>query len=82
MLLLEGDKEPNKIISPFSLCPELSKVVEPAGVAFEKIVIQVFGGEISEESEDEEEKKEIIIEEDNIEYDWEKEYKEEESKKI
>ena len=81
MLLLEGDNEPNKIISQFSLCPELSKVVEPAGVAFEKIVIQVFGGEISEESEDEEEKKEIIIEEDNIEYDWEKEYKEEESKK-
>ena len=40
-----------------------------------------LGGEISEESEDEEEKKEIIIEEDNIEYDWEKEYKEQESKK-
>ena len=81
MLLLEGDNEPNKIISQFSLCPELSKVVEPAGAAFEKIVIQVYGGEISEESEDEEEKKEIIIEEDNIEYDWEKEYKEQESKK-
>ena len=81
MLLLEGDNEPNKIISQFCLCPELSKVVEPAGAAFEKIVIQVYGGEISEESEDEEEKKEIIIEEDNIEYDWEKEYKEEESKK-
>ena len=81
MLLLEGDNEPNKIISQFSLCPELSKVVEPAGAAFEKIVIQVYGGEISEESEDEEEKNEIKIEEDSIEYEWEKEYKEKEAKK-
>ena len=81
MFLREGDKETNKIISKFSLCSELSKVIEPAGIAFEKIVIQVYGGEISEESEDEEEKNEIIIEEDNIEYEWEKEYKEKESKK-
>ena len=81
MLLREGDNETNKIISKFSLCSELSKVIEPAGIAFEKIVIQVYGGEISEESEDEEEKNEIIIEEDNIEYEWEKEYKEKESKK-
>ena len=81
MFLKEGDNEPNKIISKFSLCSDLSKVVEPAGAAFEKIVIQVYGGEISEEIEDEEEKDEIIIEEDNIEYDWEKEYKEVESKK-
>ena len=81
MLLIEGDNEPNKIISKFCICSELSKVVEPAGVAFEKIVIQVYGGEISEESEDEEEKIEIKIEEDNIEYDWEKEYKEKEKKK-
>ena len=81
MLLIEGDNEPNKIISKFCICSELSKVVEPAGHAFEKIVIQVYGGEISEESEDEEEKIEIKIEEDNIEYDWEKEYKEKEKKK-
>ena len=81
MFLREGDEEPNKIISKFCLCPDLSKVVEPAGIAFEKIVIQVYGGEISEESEEEEEKNEIIIEEDNIEYEWEKEYKEQESKK-
>ena len=81
MFLREGDEEPNKIISKFCLCPDLSKVVEPAGIAFEKIVIQVYGGEISEESEEEEEKNEIIVEEDNIEYEWEKEYKEKESKK-
>ena len=81
MFLTEGNNEPNKIISKFSICPELAKVVEPAGAAFEKIVIQVYGGEISEESEDEEEKNEIIIEEDTIEYEWEKEYKEKESKK-
>ena len=81
MLLIEGDNEPNKIISKFCICSELSKVVEPAGAAFEKIVIQVYGGEISEESEDEEEKNEIKIEEDNIEYEWEKEYKEKEAKK-
>ena len=81
MFLREGDEEPNKIISKFCLCPDLSKVVEPAGIAFEKIVIQVYGGEISEESEEEEEKNEIIVEEDNIEYEWEKEYKENESKK-
>ena len=81
MFLIEGDNEPNKIISKFCICSELSKVVEPAGAAFEKIVIQVYGGEISEESEDEEEKNEIKIEEDNIEYEWEKEYKEKESKK-
>ena len=81
MFLREGDEEPNKIISKFCLCPDLSKVVEPAGIAFEKIVIQVYGGEISEESEEEEAKNEIIVEEDNIEYEWEKEYKEKESKK-
>ena len=81
MFLREGDEEPNKIISKFCLCPDLSRVVEPAGITFEKIVIQVYGGEISEESEEEEEKNEIIIEEDNIEYEWEKEYKEKESKK-
>ena len=81
MFLIEGDNEPNKIISKFCICSELSKVVEPAGAAFEKIVIQVYGGEISEESEDEEEKNEIKIEEDNIEYVWEKEYKEKEAKK-
>ena len=81
MFLIEGDNEPNKIISKFCICSELSKVVEPAGAAFEKIVIQVYGGEISEESEDEEEKNEIKIEEDNIEYEWEKEYKEKEAKK-
>ena len=81
MFLREGNEEPNKIISKFCLCPDLSKVVEPAGIAFEKIVIQVYGGEISEESEEEEEKNEIIVEEDNIEYEWEKEYKEKESKK-
>ncbi len=81
MFLIEGDNEPNKIISKFCICSELSKVVEPAGAAFEKIVIQVYGGEISEESEDEEEKNEIKIEEDYIEYEWEKEYKEKEAKK-
>ena len=81
MFLIEGDNEPNKIISKFCICSELSKVVEPAGAAFEKIVIQVYGGEISEESEDEEEKNEIKIEEDSIEYEWEKEYKEKEAKK-
>ena len=81
MFLIEGDNEPNKIISKFCICSELSKVVEPAGAAFEKIVIQVYGGEISEESEDEEEKNEIKIEEDNIEYEWEKEYKEKKKKK-
>jgi len=81
MFLIEGDNEPNKIISKFCICSELSKVVEPAGAAFEKIVIQVYGGEISEESKNKEEKNEIKIEEDNIEYEWEKEYKEKEAKK-
>ena len=81
MFLEIGDNEPNKIISKFTICPELSKVIEPAGIAFEKIVIQEYGDIISEESEDEEKKDEIIIEEDNIEYEWEKEYKEKESKK-
>ena len=45
MFLIEGDNEPNKVMSPFSLCKELVKVVEPAGEAFEKIVIQVYGDE-------------------------------------
>ena len=81
MFLREGDNEPNKIISPFSLCPELVKVVEPVGEAFEKIVIQVYGDDNSEESENEEEGGDKIIEEDTTEYDWEKEYKERESKK-
>ena len=81
MFLIEGDNEPNKIISPFSLCPDLVKVVEPVGEAFEKIVIQAYGNDNSEESESEEEGADQIIEEDTTEYDWEKEYKERESKK-
>ena len=80
MFLIEGDNEPNKVMSPFSLCKELVKVVEPAGEAFEKIVIQVYGDELSEKNENEEEDPDIIIEEDTTEYDWEKEYKENESK--
>ena len=81
MFLIEGDNEPNKIISPFSLCPDLVKVVEPVGEAFEKIVILAYGNDNSEESESEEEGADQIIEEDTTEYDWEKEYKERESKK-
>ena len=81
MFLPLSDNNPNKIFSKFSLCSDLSKVIEPAGAAFEKIVIQVYGGDILEENEEEEEKTEIIIEEDTTEYDWEKEYKEKESKK-
>ena len=81
MFLKEGDKEPNKVISPFSLCPELVKVVEPAGKAFERIVILAYGDENEEEIENEENDPDKIIEEDTTEYDWEKEYKEQESKK-
>ena len=81
MFLIEGDNEPNKIISPFSLCPDLVKVVEPAGKAFERIVILAYGDENSEENEKGEEDEDKIIEEDTTEYDWEKEYKEKESKK-
>ena len=81
LFLNEGDNEPNKIISPFSLCKELVKVVEPVGMAFEKIVVQVYGDELCEENENEEEDGDKIIEEDTTEYDWEKEYKEKESKK-
>ena len=79
MLPIEGDNEPNKVMSPFSLSKDLVKVVELAGEAFEKIVIQVYG-ELSEKSENEEEDPSIIITEDTTEYDWEKEYKENESK--
>ena len=81
MFLTEGDNEPNKIISPFSLCPDLVKVVEPAGKAFERIVILAYGDENEEENENEEDDPDKIIEEDTTEYDWEKEYKEQESKK-
>ena len=81
MFLIEGDNEPNKIITPFSLCPDLVKVVEPAGKAFERIVILAYGDENSEENENGEEDEDKIIEEDTTEYDWEKEYKEKESKK-
>ena len=80
MFLIEGDNEPNKIISPFSLCPDLVKVVEPAGKAFERIVILAYGDESSEENENEEDDPDKIIEEDTTEYDWEKEYKEREAK--
>ena len=81
MFLVEGDNEPNQVMSPFSLCPDLVKVVEPVGERFEKIVIQVYGDEISEENENEEEEGDKIIEEDTTEYDWEIEYREKESKK-
>ena len=82
MFLPEGDNEPNKVISPFSLCKELVKVIEPVGIAFERIVKEVYGDEIAEENENEEEDQDKIIEEDTTEYDWEKEYKENESKKV
>ncbi len=80
MFLIEGDNEPNKIISPFSLCSDLVKVVEPAGKAFERIVILAYGDASSEENENEEDDPDKIIEEDTTEYDWEKEYKEREAK--
>ncbi len=51
MFLQEGDNEPNKIIASFSLCNEYVKVVEPAGRAFEKLVMQVYGNENEEENE-------------------------------
>ena len=81
MFLQEGDNEPNKIIASFSLCNEYVKVVEPAGRAFEKLVMQVYGNENEEENENESDESDKIIEEDTTEYDWEKEYKEKESKK-
>ena len=81
MFLREGDNEPNKIISPFSLCKTLVKVVEPVGKAFENIVKQVYGEDSEEELENNDNDPDNIIEEDTIEYEWEKEYKERESKK-
>ena len=79
MFLPDGDDEPNKVISPFSLCPDLVKIVEPVGEAFEKIVSLVYGEESSESEENQENESEII-EEDTIEYEWEKQYKENELK--
>ena len=65
MFLPDGDDEPNKVISPFSLCPDLVKIVEPVGEAFEKIVSLVYGEESSESEENQENESEII-EEDTI----------------
>ena len=77
LALPNGDNEENKIISPFCLCDEFVRIVEPAGEVFENIVKLVFFGDNqSEETEKESEEENEIIEEETIEYEWEKEYKE------
>ena len=82
LALPNGDNEENKIISPFCLCDEFVRIVEPAGEVFENIVKLVFFGDNqSEETEKESEEENEIIEEETIEYEWEKEYKESEINK-
>ena len=77
LALPNGDDEENKILSSFCLCDDYVRTVEPAGEVFENIVKLVFFGDnLSEESEKESEEENEIIEEETIEYDWEKEYKE------
>ena len=77
LALPNGDDEENKILSSFCLCDDYVRTVEPAGEVFENIVKLVFFGDnLSEESEKESEEENEIIEEETIEYEWEKEYKE------
>ena len=77
LALPNGDDEENKILSSFCLCDDYVRTVEPAGDIFENIVKLVFFGDNqSEETEKESEEENEIIEEETIEYEWEKEYKE------
>ena len=75
LCLQSGDYEDPIIFSPFSLCKDLVKLIEPVGEAFENIV-KLYIGESNENKSLLEDNEEVEIEEeDNIEYEWEKRYR-------
>ena len=75
LFLPEGDNEENKVLGEFSICIDLFRQVEPVGIVFENIVKAYFGFNSVEEKENSFEEENEIIEEE-IEYEWEKEFNE------
>ena len=75
LFLPEGDNEENKVLGEFSICIDLFRQVEPVGIVFENIVKAYFGFNSIEEKENSFEEENEIIEEE-IEYEWEKEFNE------
>ena len=75
LFLPEGDNEENKVLGEFSICIDLFRQVEPVGVVFENIVKAYYGFNSIEEKENSFEEENEIIEEE-IEYEWEKEFNE------
>ena len=75
LFLPEGDNEENKVLGEFSICIDLFRQVEPVGIVFENIVKAYYGFNSVEEKENSFEEENEIIEEE-IEYEWEKEFNE------
>ena len=75
LFLPEGDNEENKVLGEFSICIDLFRQVEPVGIVFENIVKAYYGFNSIEEKENSFEEENEIIEEE-IEYEWEKEFNE------
>jgi hypothetical protein len=78
LALPHGDNEENIIYSKFTLSDDYRKIIEPAGRPFEEYITRRLDSSKSffDEFINPNSDKDLIIEEDEIEYEWEKEYKE------
>ena len=77
LALPNGDYEENIIYSNFTLSDQFYKIIEPAGKYFEEYAERKLNSSYFDDFININSNKEIIIEEDDEEYEWEKEYKEE-----
>jgi DnaJ family protein C protein 2 len=72
-----GDDEDNMVYSSYTLTNYLYKKIEPAGKFFEEYAQRKLNSSYFDDLIDMNVDKDLIIEEDQEEYEWEKEYKEE-----
>jgi DnaJ family protein C protein 2 len=72
-----GDYDENIVYSSYTLTDYLFKRIEPAGKFFEEYAQRKLNSSIYDDFINENCDKDLIIEEDEEEYEWEKEYKEE-----
>jgi DnaJ family protein C protein 2 len=72
-----GDDDDNIVYSPYTLADYLFKRIEPAGKYFEEYAERKLNNTYTDDFINLNNAKDIIIEEDQEEYEWEKEYKEE-----
>lgn len=72
-----GDSEGNKVFSSYTLHEEYNKTVEPAGKFFEEYANKkLYSHSLLDDFINSNGNEDIIIEEDEVEYEWEKDYKE------